>query len=149
MSRSQVKTEPDHDNIPQLALVNLTRRNKKDLFHNAVEASKNSIEKTEALVARLEKFDPPTAQEFGFKDVAVSQAPFRLLCSVPTWSKAITGLKNIFGRSGVATGKSYRITCSPSDTQFNSFIALSYCWHNRDWTPAPGCRPLEGCRYLQ
>jgi Heterokaryon incompatibility protein (HET) len=144
MFKSEVKTKPEHDKIPQLALVTLTRRNKKRLFHDSIETCKNSIEKTEALLARLERFDRSTAQEFGFKDVAVSQAPFRLLCSVPTRTKAIRGLKNIFGGFEVENSKPYWMSSSSSDTQFNSFIALSYCWHNQNWTPAPGCQPLEG-----
>jgi Heterokaryon incompatibility protein (HET) len=144
MQRSH-KPEPQYEGGPQLALVTLTPENKQHLFQNAIEASKKSMEKTQALLARLEQFDPSIARDFGFKNVAVSQAPFRLLRSIPMRTKAMNGLKKIFGRSKADKGRSNIITSSStSDTKFTSFIALSYCWHNQDWRPAPGCKRLEG-----
>lgn len=143
----QVRTiEQQHGDIPQLALVTLTPQNKQRLFRNACEASKSPIEKTEALMARLERLDPSVARLFGFKSVAISEAPFRLLRTLPKQTKAISWLKKFLGRSESGKDRSFfKSSSSTSDVMFDSFIALSYCWHNQDWTPAPGCQPLEGC----
>jgi hypothetical protein len=133
------------DDLPQLALVTLTLENKQRLFQTAINASEKSMESTRALMARLEQFDPATAHHFGFKDLTLSKVPFRLLRS-PTqtkatdWLKAAKWLKGIIAspenemdRSNLAT-----TSISPLDRPFESFICLSYCWHNQDWTPKIG-----------
>jgi Heterokaryon incompatibility protein (HET) len=139
--------EPEQYNLPELELVNVTPQNKQRLFQNAIETSEKSIEKRQALLARLEQFDPAIAQKFGLKNVAVSEAPFRLLRDIPNRRKAINGLKKIFGRFETKKGRA-RFTSTNSSRSyatFDSFIALSYCWHNSGWTPAPGCGRLDGC----
>ena len=140
----QVKSEQQHDDLPQLALVTLRAGNKQRLFQNAIGAAEKSTEKTRALMARLEHFDPSTAQHFGYKSVAISEAPLRLLRSISKRTKAANGLKKIMGRSETGIGRSNSmISCSISDISFSSYIALSYCWHDQDWTPAPQCRRHE------
>ncbi|KAF7513586.1 hypothetical protein GJ744_008880 [Endocarpon pusillum] len=133
------------EDVPQLALVTVTPKNKQGLLKNGIEPSERSIEDTQALMARLEQYDPATAQQFDFKDVAISKAPLRFLCAAPMRNQAMNGFKKVFGGLPWERGRSSLLTStSTSDTRFNSFVAVSYCWRNQDWTPAPVCQPTEG-----
>lgn len=126
MLNLEINPEPEHDDL-QLNLVTLTLQNKQRLFQDAIESSEKSMENTRALLANMEQFDPSTAQRFGFKNVAISQAPFRLLRSTPKRTKAITRLERFLKNPEAAKGRSHIMsTSSTSDTTFKSFIALSY-----------------------
>jgi Heterokaryon incompatibility protein (HET) len=133
------------DDLSQLALVTLTLENKQRLFQNAINASEKLMESTRALKARLEHFDPSTAQHFGFKDLTLSKIPFRLLrCPKQTkatnWLKATKWLQGIIASPETEIDRSNltRRSISPFERPFDSFICLSYCWHSQDWTPITG-----------
>lgn len=137
--------EQQHGDVPQLALVTLTPQNKQRLLHNAIKASEHAMETTQAIMARLEQYDPDTARLFGFKNVAISKAPLRFLCPVGRRIKVIKGLKKLFQRPVLEKGgPDLTSSSSTSDTKFDSFIGVSYCWHNEDWKPVPECQRREG-----
>jgi Heterokaryon incompatibility protein (HET) len=136
------------DDLSQLELVTVTPENKQRLLQKAIDAAEESMESTRGLMARLEQFDPSTAQHFGFKDLTLSKFPFRLLrCSkkATNWLKATNWMKGIVGRSESEMDRSDLTTrsISPSDQSFDSFICLSYCWHSEDWKPVTKGR-LDG-----
>lgn len=97
-----------------LELVEVSRSDKLRLLQAGIKSSQEAWPETEHVLARLRHFHPSTAQEFGLKGDAISQAPLRFLCQF----------------SGQHQQDSVR--------SIDSFIALSYCWHNADWEPADG-----------
>ena len=138
-------TEQQQYEIPQLALVTLTPQNKNCLLRNAIEASDDAMETSQALMARLEQYHPATARDFGFKNVAISKAPLRLLSNLSKRTKATSRLKKAFRMPVSEEGRPGLVSISSTAaTSFKSFIAVSYCWHNQDWTPAPVCHRSEG-----
>lgn len=104
------------DDLPGLRVITLTGRNKRYLLQDAINASRRSMAETEILMTRLEHFSLSVAVDFGFKHTAQSKAPFRLISSLGGHVK------------------------EPSPPHFESFIALSYCWHSHDWAPTESCR---------
>jgi Heterokaryon incompatibility protein (HET) len=145
MLESKVELEAEFGELPQLSLVTLTPGNKHRLLQNAIESSEKSMEESQALLGRLEQLDPSVARNFDFKNVAISDAPLRLLRPVPIWQKAINGLKKGAGRFGLKKEISNFVSVSStSDKSFDSLVAVSYCWHSPDWTPAPVCQLSGG-----
>jgi hypothetical protein len=69
--------------------------------------------------------NPQVAALLGYKATAVSEAPFRLVKRIPPPALA---------------ANSQLSSKPPTD----SFIALSYCWHNQDWTAKGGSEPASG-----
>jgi Heterokaryon incompatibility protein (HET) len=146
--------EPNWDDdeaydFSQLTLVTLTFEDRQRLFQKAINASEESMESTRALMARLKKFDPTTAQHFAFKDLTLSKAPFRLLRESGTLtdlSRAAAWMKGIVGRSDSEMDGSdlTKSSIGRSYKPFDSFICLSYCWHSEDWKPIKLGRMDEG-----
>ena len=105
-----------HDDLAEPDVVSLTDRNKRYLLRDAIQPSADTIIEAQDILARLQEFDPSVARDFVLKHNAISRAPLRLLCT--------------------QRGKSY-----DSQAQvFETFIALSYCWHSNDWKPTRVCR---------
>lgn len=69
---------------------------------------------------RLQALDPETAKHFEVKSNATSTVPFNLIAE-----------------------NEFEVELEPGP-QFESFIAVSYCWHNQEWEPAPTCNVKEG-----
>lgn len=67
---------------------------------------------------RLRTLDPETAKHFEVKSNGNKTVRFNLICE----------------------NKSESV----SDFEFESFIAVSYCWHNEEWRPASTCTLNEG-----
>jgi len=100
-------------------VVSLSEKNKRYLLQDAINSSRHSMAETETLGARLEHFNLPGAKESSLKYTAQTKAPLRLVSSL--------------GR---------RLE-KQSQHHFQSFIALSCCWHSDDWTPMERCRQLD------
>ena len=71
------------------------------------------------MLTRLKRSYPATAKDFDIKHLAQSEAPFRLLSDLTESVHHSSPLK------------------------FNIFIALSYCWHSDDWSPAQGLSKMD------
>lgn len=106
----------EDDEFSDLRVITLTERNKRYLLQDAVNASHHSMAETEKVMTRLDQFGLSLASSFGFKHTAQSKAPFRLICNFNGQAK------------------------EPSSPHFESFIALSYCWHSDNWEPTESCR---------
>ncbi|KAL8952530.1 MAG: hypothetical protein Q9222_001560 [Ikaeria aurantiellina] len=100
-------------------LLKVSESNKSPLFRAASENLPEIHQKSRAILKRLQDFYPPSLQLFGLKDTAISQAPLRLLFEQST---------------------QYELSGS---SWIKSYIALSYCWHSDEWTPADGLGSLQ------
>jgi len=98
--------------LSSFGVVEVSQRKRSYLFRHAIRTSRRAVKKTKHLLTQIQSLHPPTSQEFTLRDPGRSQAPFRLLCE-----------------------NSVQIRYS-SDHTFESFIALSYCWHSSEWTTA-------------
>jgi len=113
-------TQAPGDALLGLQVVTLSEHNKNILFEGSLEASEQTRAESQAVLARLTKFDRTTAQDFTYKDKTSSEAPFRLLTDQDVQNGA-------------------------DSQEFESFIALSYCWHSDDWQPVEQCQlPSDG-----
>lgn len=81
----------EQDALPQLALVTLTPENKRLLFKYATKVSERAMERTQALMARLEQLDPSVARLFGLKNIATSKAPFDFCATYPSERRPSSG----------------------------------------------------------
>jgi hypothetical protein len=93
----------------------LSESNKRALFQDAASAASQRLPRSRAFLDRLQKLSPELGSQFGLRETAVSEAPLRLI--VPPFSKLV----------------------EDPYYQVESFIVLSYCWHNEEWKPVPGC----------
>src|SRR6202034_1572199 len=98
--------------LPTLNVVVLSEMAKLMLLQNPARQLRSCRADTSRIYVQLQKLHPRTSQDFALRDSGVTSAPFRLLCE--------TGDK-------VGLSRGY---------QSDSFIAVSYCWHNNDWVPA-------------
>ena len=94
---------------PELSVFPVSQRNRSFLFRDAVRECGRDIKKSRLLLAQLQLFRLDFSKDLKIKDSRRLCAPFRLLCEHTT-----------------------RKQKSPSRT-FESFVALSYCWHDKDW----------------
>ena len=99
-------------NKPGLSIVQVSRRNRSKLLQRARRESQHLTEDTQRLLAQLHSFHRSTAEKFVIRNTHEPDVPFRLLVE-----------------DSVADRKS-------SSRTFNSFIALSYCWHSNQWARA-------------
>ena len=115
-----VPTAPEfeEERFLPLALVEVSHAKKLELLEKSSSASKEALPQTQDMLAHLREFQPSIAQMLSVKDIAISQAPLRLL------------LEN----SGQLE------LDSPS---VRSYIALSYCWHGPDWEATDCLGPPE------
>ena len=97
-----------------LKVIEVSHQNRTWLFHDAIEASKDDIPKSQGILAQLQIFHQPTSQDFVLKEPDRSIAPFRLLDSAVSASQEMS-----------------------SRHRFQSYIAVSYCWHSHDWALTP------------
>ena len=112
--------ESEQKNFLPLTLVEVSHAKKLELLERSSSAFQEALPQTQDMLARLREYQPSMAQMFQIKDIAISQAPLRLLCE----------------SSGQLQSDSLRV---------KSYIALSYCWHGSDWTVADGLgRPEMG-----
>ncbi|MCJ1364008.1 hypothetical protein MMC16_003117 [Acarospora aff. strigata] len=100
--------------VSPLELVKVSEKNKQRLLRMSINASQEAMPETAKVLARLKQFHPSTAQAFGLKNDALSQAPLRFLCE--------------------SSGHHQQDVMNNLET----FIALSYCWHGVDWKLADG-----------
>jgi hypothetical protein len=98
--------------LPTLNVVVLSEMAKLMLLQNPARQLRSCRADTSRIYAQLQKLHPPTSQDFALRDSGVTSAPFRLLCETSD-------------KVGLSQGY-----------QSDSFIAVSYCWHNDDWVPA-------------
>lgn len=110
--------ESEEEHFLPLTLVEVSHAKKLELLEKSSSASKEAIPQTQDVVAHLREFQPSIAQMFSIKDIAISQAPLRLLCE----------------NSEQLQLDSPRV---------RSYIALSYCWHGPDWNTADCLGPPE------
>ena len=103
--------ESEQKGFLPLTLVEVSHAKKLELLEESSSASHEALPQTQEMLAHLRKFQPSIAQMFQIKDVAISQAPLRLLCE--------------------SSGQ-----LQPDSPTIKSYIALSYCWHGPDWTVA-------------
>ena len=101
-----------------LSLVEVSHAKKLELLEKSSSASKEAITQTQEMLAHLRDFQPSLAQKFLIKDIAISQAPLRLLCE---------------------NSKQLQLDSS----KVKSYITLSYCWHGPDWKVADCLGPPE------
>ena len=94
-----------------LTLVEVSHAKKLELLEKGSSAFQEALPQTQEMLAHLREIQPSMAQMFQIKDIAISQAPLRLLCES---SKQL----------------------QPDSSTIKSYIALSYCWHGPDWTVA-------------
>jgi hypothetical protein len=102
-----------------LNAVKVAEEDKEKLFAKALRASEESIGESQAILEQLMYFDPSTARDFTFQKKSISKTPFRLL----TWRESHPG--------------------NELSDLFDSFIAVSYCWHSDDWRPVQECEQLD------
>ena len=91
----------------------VTEENKLLLLQDAINASRPPDTEPSTVLARLRQIDPVVASQFQLKENIGFETPLRIL---------------IMDRESPV----------PTAKLFTSFIALSYCWHSDDWSPAPG-----------
>ena len=103
--------ESKQERFLPLALVEVNRAKKLELLEESSSASHEALPQTQEMLAHLRKFQPSIAQMFQVRDIAISQAPLRLLCESSE-------------------------QLQPDTPTSKSYIALSYCWHGPDWTVA-------------
>ena len=103
--------ESKQERFLPLALVEVNHAKKLELLEESSSASHEALPQTQEMLAHLRKFQPSIAQMFQVKDIAISQAPLRLLCESSE-------------------------QLQPDTPTSKSYIALSYCWHGPDWTVA-------------
>ncbi len=103
--------EPEQERFLPLALVEVSHAKKLELFERSSSVSQEALPQTQDMLAHLREFQPSLAQMFQIKDIAISQAPLRLLCE---------------------SSKQLQLDSS----SVKSYIALSYCWHGPHWTVA-------------
>ena len=96
------------------ALVEVSHANKLELLEKGISASQGALSQTQDMLAHLREFQPSMAHLFQPKGIAISHTPLRLLCE---------GSKQLQ---------------PDSSPRFESYIALSYCWHSPNW-------PLAKC----
>ena len=106
--------EAQRSGFAPLELVEVSHQDKLKSFQVGIKASQAAWPETEKTLARLKQFYPSTAQGFRLKGEAISQAPLRFLCESSEQNQ------------------------QDSLRRFDSFLALSYCWHNASWEPAGG-----------
>ena len=99
-----------------LTLVEVSHAKKLELLERGSSAFQEALPQTQDMLAHLREFQPLIAQMFQIKDIAISQAPLRLLCE-----------------------SSQQLHLDSS--MIKSYIAVSYCWHGPDWT-VPDCLGL-------
>ncbi|KAI9730002.1 MAG: hypothetical protein M1834_006200 [Cirrosporium novae-zelandiae] len=115
MDPSKAFVEWRHDRAG-LCLVRLSENNKQKLFHRAMQASQSRISKSKTVIENLRKLNPGLAGQFEMRSSATARAPFRLLCST---------------HSRVA---------QDAFAEVESYVSISYCWHNDTWEPIPLCQ---------
>src|SRR5436853_1198502 len=94
--------------------VHVVTEYKELLLQDGIDYSSFSPHECRLILDRMNQLNTTTAQQFGLKDEAVSLAPLKLISDTPA-------------------------ELPPSTQQkFTSFIAVSYCWHSKDWKPAEG-----------
>ena len=113
-----IDPESGKEHFLPLALVEVSHAKKLELLERSSSASKEAIPQTQEMLAHLREFQPSIAQNFSIKDIAISQAPLRLLCE---------------------SSEQLQLD-SP---RVKSYIALSYCWHGPDWKTADCLGPPE------
>ena len=115
---------PSRENEPQNGLlqfkvVETTLDNKNRLLQKGMSASRDGLAESETILARLTEYNANAAQDFGFKDKVVDRVPLKFI-------------REIYPQEQQEF----------SENAFESYIALSYCWHSHDWTPAEGLDDL-------
>jgi hypothetical protein len=98
---------------------------KRTLLQHTVVPPRFSSQESRRILDRMSRLDPTTAHQFGLKDVADShvadpQAPLKLITDA------------------IREDRERDPSMQP---EFNSFIAVSYCWHRNDWKPIEGFQP--------
>ena len=120
MSNNESSSNDSVENdFRHLRVITLTHENKQHLLKDAINASHQSMAETKMLMERLERYQLPMAQQFEFRASEWTKVPFKLIKS----------LENRPSREDQASSE--------------SFIALSYCWHNNDWMPTRSCSPTK------
>jgi len=82
-----------------------------------------AIEQGKVTLERLRILDSKTAKPFALKSNIQPDVPFKLVSEVSPCGRT--------DRENSGSGTSHL---------FDSFIAVSYCWHSHDWQPAESCR---------
>jgi hypothetical protein len=101
------------DRESKVHLFRLSESNKHTLLQKAALTAATRIPKSKAFLSRLQKLSPDFASQLSLRETAISTAPLRLLVNPNS-----------------------KLVADPT-YQVQSFIALSYCWHNPDWDPLP------------
>ena len=112
---SSSRENKHYTELPQFKLAETTLDNKNRLFEKGILASRDGRIESETILARLDKYNANTAQDFGLKEEIVDQVPLKLL-------------REVFPQEQP----------SLSENDFENYIALSYCWHSDEWIPAEG-----------
>ncbi|KAH8805385.1 heterokaryon incompatibility protein-domain-containing protein [Xylogone sp. PMI_703] len=118
-SNIKMESEPEPaicewvDRETKIHCFRLSETNKRALLRSAALAAEERLPKNKAFLERLHQLSPEFASHFSLRDTGVSEAPFRLL--VKEDSKLVTD----------------------PFYQVQSYIVLSYCWHNDEWSLAP------------
>jgi hypothetical protein len=111
MNEQKATIERDRSN-EDVILVRLSERNKEMLLGSETESMKERKPQAEKVCQRMVQLNPDIAKRFSLKDVAASLAPLRLL----------------FTRDAAVA----KYPLQP----VSSYIIVSYCWRNEDWTTA-------------
>lgn len=111
---------PPHDDIPALWLHDLTGTTQ---VEKLLDFPEQAIEEAKATLERLRILDSKTAKHFALKSSTPATLPFKLVSEI-----------------NPCDGTDCENSASSTRHSFDSFIAVSYCWHSRDWQPADSCR---------
>lgn len=104
-----------------LFVLSLTRRNKSNIFSEAIKKLDGGLEEADLILRNLKSWAPDVAERFSPRTSGVIlDTPFRLICSSPT---------------GI-----------PFDGAFviRQYLAVSYSWHNEEWPGTPHSAPEPG-----
>ncbi|GKT52208.1 uncharacterized protein ColSpa_12389 [Colletotrichum spaethianum] len=99
----------------------LTRRNKANVFSEAIERLDYGREEADLILRNLQSWSPEAAGHFSRRtsDIILN-TPFRLICSSST---------------GIPLDGAFAI---------RQYLAVSYSWHNADWPGTPSSDPEPG-----
>lgn len=104
-----------------LFVLSLTRRNKSNIFSEAIEKLDGGLQEAKLILRNLESWAPEVAERFYPRTSSVIlDTPFRLICSSPT---------------GIPFDGAFAI---------RQYSAISYSWHNEEWPGTPHSAPEPG-----
>ncbi|OCL08999.1 hypothetical protein AOQ84DRAFT_354210 [Glonium stellatum] len=96
----------------EVVLVKVSENTKQRLFRDGASNPPARKSEAKAILQRLRTLNPELSQAFDLKETALSGVPLRLLCSKDS---GVTNTKDV-----------------------PSYLAVSYCWRNADWSVASG-----------